>query len=142
MTRGLGIVILLLALSACSGSSDDNEAPAAEASSTPTTAETTAPATPKVSDQTTCDLLFDSGTNPMLTLLEAAEEPPGGLRKAKVLGAVQDVRDVAESAGSNLAAQLVVFSDEAEAYAGGGGDVARLRAAGLEITNVCLPYYE
>jgi hypothetical protein len=140
MRRGLVALALTLMVSACGDDASSKATGDEPNSSNPSSPDSSAP--PRVSDQTTCDLLFDSGTNPMLTLLEAAEETPGNLQKAKVLAAVRDARDIAETAGPNLAAQLEVFTTEAEAYAGGGGDVARLRAAGLEVTNVCLPYYE
>ncbi len=141
----LGLVALL-SLTACGG--DDNEPKSADESTAPEeTPASSAPAAPKVSLATSCQLLIPgSGEGPMDQVqVLMTNESLDSDDVTTITDGIDTIQTIAETAQPELAVQLNALVEQAglflqDAYDADAPprDTTPYKAAGIEVTQLCL----
>jgi hypothetical protein len=147
MRRVLVTLLVVLALAGCGGSESDDSGSDEPSASEPATPSTSDPATPTpsqssptitVSTKTTCDQLFSGNGRGPLEVVVAWWSTDEGMTP-KLSNALEEVEQIAATAGSDLQPFLLAMVSETRGAATSGGDSTTFKAAGYEVTNVCLP---
>lgn len=89
-----------------------------------------------VSARTTCDQLFaNNGRGPLDVVIDWWSTPDG--MTPKVSDALEEVEQVASTAGPDLEPYLLTIVSETRGAIANGGDTTVFKAAGYEVANVC-----
>ena len=95
---------------------------------------------PKVSNDTTCQLLLEAKPKPLEGIIDfylSQDTSPAMVRKTQSM--VDEVTAITASAQPEMAQQLEVVINETQGILDGtsDGDTSRFKAAGLEVTTIC-----
>jgi hypothetical protein len=138
MRRGLVTLMIVSTLAGCGGSDRDksgSDEPSASEPATPSASESSPPIT--VSTKTTCDQLFGGKGKGPLQVVVGWWSTDEGLT-SKFSDALEEVEQIAATAGTELQPFLLTMVSETRNAATGGGDSTTFKAAGLEVSNVCV----
>lgn len=146
MRRGLVTLLVVSALTGCGGDDGDQSGsgePSASETVTQSPSETPTPSASEsspaitVSTKTTCDQLFGSkGKGPLEVVVEWWSSDEG--MTSTLSDALEEVEQIAATAAAESQPYLLTMVSETRSAATSGGDSTTFKAAGLEVSNVCV----